>query len=99
MNAKEVVEKAGGKWQGKYGMIRCPAHDDKNPSCMVSDGENEVIVNCLAGCDWRDVKEALRAKGCLDELERVRGKQEDIPSDAGTVRRRRRYGFLSRVGT
>jgi hypothetical protein len=32
-------------------MARCPAHDDRNPSLSVSEGEGgRVLFNCFAGC-------------------------------------------------
>ncbi len=41
----------------------CPCHDDHTPSLSVTDritnGEPDVIVNCHANCDYRDVKKYL----------------------------------------
>ncbi len=76
MRARAVVKALGGRWAGRYGMARCPAHKDRTPSLKVSDppaGSDEPIFHCFAGCDWRDVKDALRRDGLLPE----RGQDND----------------------
>ena len=38
----------------------CPAHEDRNPSMTVSSGrEGRVLVKCFAGCDARQIVDAL----------------------------------------
>ena len=74
--AQEIVRRLGGRWAGRYGMARCPAHKDRTPSLKVSDppaGSDEPIFHCFAGCDWREVKDALRRDGLLPE----RGQDND----------------------
>lgn len=47
---------------GAYGVARCPAHEDREPSLKISDDPRKadgIDVHCFAGCDWRDVKAAL----------------------------------------
>ncbi len=74
MTARAVVKALGGRWAGRYGMARCPAHKDRTPSLKVSDGpDGEPIFHCFAGCDWRNVKDALRRDGLLPE----RGQDDD----------------------
>jgi len=42
----------------------CPAHDDKSPSLIITPGISEdFTVHCLAGCDWRAVKDAIKGMG------------------------------------
>lgn len=54
-------------------MVRCPAHEDRNPSLKLSDGmgdnEGELIVHCFAGCSWQDVKGHLRKIGVIPGME------------------------------
>lgn len=72
MDAHNITKSFGGKWCGTYGMIRCPAHDDSNPSCKVSDDDRKsdgIDVVCFAGCDWKDVKAALGKAGYLKKLD------------------------------
>lgn len=39
---------------------RCPAHDDNNPSLSVGIGsDNEVLINCFAGCDQKKIVESV----------------------------------------
>ena len=86
MNAQDLTKALGGRWTGASGVARCPAHDDREPSLSIRDGaDGEPVVNCFAGCDWRDVKDALRADGLLPE----RG-----PGHAPEQRDTRRYSFL-----
>ncbi len=59
MNARELVAALGGHGL----MARCPAHDDQNPSLAVRDAGAAVLFHCHAGCDQRDVLEALRQRG------------------------------------
>ena len=40
MNARELTAALGGKWHGRYGTARCPAHLDKTPSLTVRDGDD-----------------------------------------------------------
>src|SRR5687767_827991 len=43
----------------------CPAHDDHNPSLVVSRGEKGVVLHCHLGCSTKDVLAAL----CMEERE------------------------------
>ena len=68
MNAQDLVKGLGGHWHGSYGTARCPAHADREPSLSIRDGvDGEPVFHCFAGCDWRDIKDALRARGLLPE--------------------------------
>ena len=47
-------------------MIKCPAHNDKTPSCKVWDGpDGTARFHCFAGCDWRDVRAGAEALGLV----------------------------------
>jgi hypothetical protein len=54
----------------------CPAHDDKNPSLFLADGKDGLALVCYAGCIYRDIVQALEAKGA--ELSR---KTDGIPTE------------------
>lgn len=45
------------------GLTHCPAHDDQHPSLSVSEGRVAVLWKCHAGCDRRDVAQAIRNLG------------------------------------
>lgn len=47
---------------GRNGMCRCPAHDDKKPSLSVSDLHGVLLVKCHAGCSQESVISALKAR-------------------------------------
>ncbi len=56
MNAEALTKALGGRWHGSYGTARCPAHDDRSPSLSIRDGvDGELVFNCVAGCEWRDI--------------------------------------------
>lgn len=62
--AKEIVKALGGAKQLSSGWLcRCPAHDDKNPSLKVTDGDDKVLVFCHAGCSQDEVINALNSFG------------------------------------
>ena len=45
---------------GNSYMACCPAHDDRNPSLSISEGEDgRILVKCFAGCFQEDVVQAL----------------------------------------
>jgi len=64
--ARAITKTLGGMWCGTYGLVRCPAHEDRKPSLSIRDGKQELIVNCFAGCDWRDVKAELQRQGLIE---------------------------------
>ena len=52
------------KWCGDNRLVACcPAHDDRNPSLSVSDGNGKILVKCWAGCTQEEVIGALRNMG------------------------------------
>ena len=52
--------KPNGGW-----LIRCPAHDDRTPSLSLDTIEGKAVWHCHAGCDNRDVREALLKAGAI----------------------------------
>jgi putative DNA primase/helicase len=79
MDARIITKALGGRWCGTYGIARCPAHDDREPSLSIRNGEQELIVNCFAGCSWQDVKAKLRRQGLLDVEDRRRDDLDHRP--------------------
>lgn len=48
---------------GKGGIARCPAHDDKQPSLSISEGEDRrVLIHCHAGCSPEQILSKLGLK-------------------------------------
>lgn len=67
MTAEQIVEALG----GYNGMVPCPAHDDRNPSCSVNESDNgEVLVHCHAGCTQSEVIDALKGRGLWSNPQR-----------------------------
>lgn len=64
--AERIANAFGGaKRSGSGYMCKCPCHDDKTASLGVVDHEDSVTVNCLAGCDWKDIKQIAIDRGLL----------------------------------
>ena len=65
-DAQTITRALGGRWHGGYGVARCPAHEDRSPSLSLKDGrDGRLLAYCHAGCDWQDIKNALRGLGHL----------------------------------
>ena len=65
--AERIVRALGGRWTGRSGICRCPAHDDRSPSLSVTEGhEGRLLLRCFTGCSFEDVVAALRGRGILD---------------------------------
>lgn len=68
MDARAITKALGGKWAGSYGLARCPSHADKTPSLKVRDDarkDDGIDVHCFAGCDWKNIKDALKRHGLI----------------------------------
>lgn len=65
MNAAELAAALGGKRSGlAEWSAKCPAHDDRDPSLSIADGNNgHPVVYCHAGCEQTLVIAALRDRG------------------------------------
>lgn len=57
---RRLVERLGGRWIGRGGLCRCPAHDDHSPSLSIRLGSYGLLYHCFAGCDVRDVLREIR---------------------------------------
>ena len=64
-SAEEIAYQLGKrKQQGKDWLCCCPAHDDKNPSLSLRDGDDgKLIVHCYTGCSFQEVFKALDRRG------------------------------------
>jgi hypothetical protein len=60
--ARRIVADMGGHWRGSYGMVCCPAHNDRNPSLQVTPGKKAVLFKCWAGCSQEAVWSALNSR-------------------------------------
>src|SRR5579863_5777318 len=47
------------KGSGRELSAQCPAHEDRNPSLSVTNGNSRVLMRCHAGCDIDDVLATL----------------------------------------
>jgi 5S rRNA maturation endonuclease (ribonuclease M5) len=52
---KKTKKQADGSW-----IACCPAHNDRNPSLSIEDGDDvPVVLYCHAGCEYSEIAEAL----------------------------------------
>jgi hypothetical protein len=70
-----VTEKLGGVTRG---MAKCPAHDDRNPSLSVTEGEDRrVLLKCHAGCRTEDVLAEIGLR--FEDVSPVGDRHEQTP--------------------
>lgn len=57
MTAAQLAARVGAKRVGREYVVRCPAHDDTDPSLNFSNGQDgRIVFICRShGCDWRDI--------------------------------------------
>ena len=72
MTAETIVRALGGRKAGLGWVARCPAHDDREPSLSIREADGKVLVRCHAGCDQRNVIEALKERDLWDGKGRSR---------------------------
>jgi Toprim domain-containing protein len=65
VNAADVAHVLGGRRAGSGWIVRCPAHDDRNPSLSITDARDGkmILVHCHAGCPQAEVISALKDRG------------------------------------
>lgn len=54
LSSVKTKKESGDGW-----LIRCPAHDDSNPSCHVKQGRKGALIQCYAGCENEAIVRAL----------------------------------------
>jgi putative DNA primase/helicase len=59
---QELTAALDGCWHGSYGMAKCPAHADRNPSLSITAGQQRLLLHCFAGCSFREVVAAIEAR-------------------------------------
>jgi hypothetical protein len=63
VNAETIAKALDGRRAGRGWIAPCPVHEDRRPSLSIRDAQGKVLLRCHAGCDSRDVIEALRECG------------------------------------
>ncbi len=61
LNISAVLEQLEGVRKSTNGyMACCPAHDDRNPSLSIREGDNDgILVHCFAGCLEEEICRAI----------------------------------------
>lgn len=80
MTPAQIAHELGGHRIAGGFLVRCPAHDDRNPSCSITEHSGKLLVHCHAGCDQHSIISALRDRGLWPKSER-RG----YPADWGEI--------------
>ncbi|WP_246082712.1 DUF7146 domain-containing protein [Rubellimicrobium rubrum] len=66
-DARALTHALKGRWYGRYGVARCPAQGDRNPSLSLSNGNNgRLLLRCRVGCAFSDILAALRGLGLIE---------------------------------
>ncbi len=60
-NVLAALDKSGSrvKQHGGYYIAQCPAHEDRNASLSITQGDKGVVLNCHARCETDDIRIAL----------------------------------------
>ena len=84
-DARRIVQSLKGRWSGRSGSCRCPAHEDRSPSLSVTEAaDGAVLVHCHAGCEQGAVIDALKSQGLWPDkgwTPRVIVNREDVGRD------------------
>lgn len=82
MRAESVTRALAGTWFGRFGMARCPAHEDRTPSLSIRDGDSGLLLlYCHAGCDYEAVLAAVSVKlGSFGNFGQAKPRPVDGPS-------------------
>ena len=96
MSAEAIAKALGGRKAGAAWMARCPAHQDREPSLSIADGDNgRVLVHCYAGCEQLRVITELRFRGLWPSAEQPLGRS---PGEASSAFHWKYAGLLWREG-
>lgn len=76
--AKALSDALKGSGSGGKYMARCPAHDDRTASLSIGEGKDgQLLLNCLAGCEYATVREMLEQGGHLPQA-KIRAEPQAI---------------------
>jgi putative DNA primase/helicase len=85
--AAAVAAALGGQRCGAGWVARCPAHEDREPSLSLGDGEGgRLLVHCHAGCSQKDVIEALGRRGLWQSGRGSEGRSDAPEVDPNPMR-------------
>ncbi len=72
--AEQIARALKAQRSGKGWVAKCPAHDDRNASLSISEGEDRLLMKCFAGCEFNDILGVLQDRGIIgtDNLDRGR---------------------------
>jgi hypothetical protein len=52
--ARNLVDRLGGRWSANGGLCRCPAHADRRPSLSIRPGRTRLLLHCWKMAEnWR----------------------------------------------
>lgn len=66
MNAEDVADALGGKWEHTQYRCRCPVHGGHSLMVKPADRTNPLI-SCFGGCEFRDIVRELKAQGLWED--------------------------------
>jgi hypothetical protein len=90
MNAAEIITRLEGKRNGKGWTANCPAHEDRNASLCIDEGDDgRTLLHCHAGCTVVDICGALgiRTADLFAESLGGRGTDRRTPKTATAARK------------
>lgn len=78
-NFVDMLEVLRAKRTGARAWVACcPSHDDHSPSLTIYEGDKGQPLFVCGRCEWRDVRDALRERGCKIVAPKKRGAKGDV---------------------
>jgi putative DNA primase/helicase len=97
MTPEAIARQLGGpkaKKSGKGWKTLCPAHEDKDPSLSIGNGDNgKIVVHCHKGCSQDQVIAALRATGIT-----LNGQAREQAEKSARPRIKATYDYVDELG-
>lgn len=59
INERDLLDRLGVPSDRDHGMIRCPAHEDRNASLSWRYSDGRALLHCHAGCTFDEIRAAL----------------------------------------
>jgi hypothetical protein len=101
-SAREIARALGcHKISEKGWLAHCLVHDDASPSLSIVDDEcGRPIVQCFAGCDFRDVRDVLQSVGSCPAFNRqtLRRPPMSLTLEEYAIKKKFPRTFLEQLG-
>lgn len=71
----DAKKATGGQW-----LVKCPAHDDRQASLAVRDGDKGIVIRCHAGCSTDSILAAMRLRAADLFVDKPTSRRREVAS-------------------